>query len=348
MGYTSGFRWDEKAIERLNRLLKLGLTRKEITREMGVTYDSLDGAIKRYGLSLKIQHDKLEVPDGLEFPSAEKLINYLQKGHELIREFDPRQREVFPEYNTKKWIGIVAGGDWHFDHYKTDLRALREDLKNIGEQEEVFYIHNGDVGDWGDIRFKFLNMPSVYLPIKQRYELILHLVSQIKNLLAITAGCHDDWLKNRGFYDIVEEIKKKQNELGIPTYYLGYGGTINFKVGKATYRIASYHKFGYESQNNDFNPNQNYLKKQDATADIVVVSHRHDKVGISYQYYQHTPRIFVRTGSHQYLTDYAWKEGFSGAIARWPMILLNGKEKRMLAMPDYKEGLEELRRLNRE
>jgi len=56
--------------------------------------------------------------------------------------------------------------------------------------------------------------------------------------------------------------------------------------------------------------------------------------------------VLVRSGSHQYLTDYAWKEGFAGAIARAPMVLLNGAKKEMRACVDYRQGIEDLRRLN--
>jgi hypothetical protein len=189
-------------------------------------------------------------------------------------------------------------------------------------------------------------MPSVLLPIELRYEILFHLISQIPNLLSVTAGCHDDWLKNRGWYDIIAAIRKKHNALGHRTYYLGYGGVINFKVGAVRYRIGVYHKYKGESALNDFMPCMKFLQCQDSSCDIVAIAHRHDKVGVAYQYYQHRPVIFVRSGSHQYITDYAWKEGFAGAIARAPMVLLNGAKKEMRACVNYKDGIKELRSLN--
>jgi hypothetical protein len=184
------------------------------------------------------------------------------------------------------------------------------------------------------------------LPIQLRYEIAIHLIKKIKNLLAVVCGCHDDWLKNRGFFDIIGELQKKRNESGLPTYYLGYGGFINLFLNKQIYRMAAYHKFRGESKTNDFLPCANFLRDIDGSCDVVAVSHRHDKSGISFQDYQHVPRVFVRTGSHQYLTDYAWKEGFGGAINRTPMVLLCSSEKRMLAYPSYQEGIEELQRIN--
>lgn len=339
-------KWNKKAVDKLKKLRSIGLTINEISDEMNLSYNQIETALRRN----KIKHPSFNegFADLKELPPVEKLIDFVVKGHDLIREFDPRQREAFPQYKTNKWIGIVFGGDWHFDHYRTDIRTIESALDAIGEEEDVFYVFNGDAGDWGDIRFKGYNMPSLIIPMQLRYKIGFHLISKIKNLLAVTCGCHDDWLRNRGFFDIIGAFQEKRNELGLPTYYLGYGGTINFKVGKIDYRIVAYHKFGYESGNNDFHPCMNYLKKQDMTADIVAVAHRHDKVGISHQFYQHEPKIFIRSGGHQYLTDYAWKEGFSGAINMYPMVLLNGSEKIMKPCINYKEGIKELRRLNNE
>lgn len=336
--------YDDEIVAKMRNLRELGFTTPEIAAKLGLTYNQAREAMRRN--SIHAPKGKLDAWDTYKEPPVEALLEHVIKGHELARQFDPRQREVFPEFDTKRYVGVVIHGDWHFDHYKTDLRTLVTELEEIGQAEDVFYVFNGDAGDWADIRFPGFNMPSAVVPIAWRYKILFHMVSKIKNLLAVTAGCHDDWLKNRGFFDIIDALKGKANELGLPTYYLGYGGTINFKVGKVTYRIACYHKFAGESQVNDFHPCVKYLQQMDSTADVVAVAHRHDKTGIAYAHFQRQPRVYMRSGSHQYLTDYAWKEGFGGAIARAPMVILNPETKQMIACPNYKEGLEELRRLN--
>ena len=338
-------KWREEEKITVFSMLALGMTLNEIALHIGRTYEGVRRMLRNH--RKKSNQFGVALGDLKELPATEELIKYIEKGQDLMRRFDPRQREVFPEYKTDKWIGIIFQGDWHFEHYKTDLPAIREDLKAIGAEQDVFYVFNGDVGDWGDIRFKDFNMPSVMLPIQLRYKMIHYMFKQIPNLLAVVSGCHDDWLKNRGWYDIIEAIQEKTNESGVPTYYLGYGGAIDFRVGKADYRMGIYHKFGNESQTNPFHPNTKYLIAHDNTADIVAIAHRHDITGISYMHYQHKPRILVRSGSHQYITDYAWKEGFAGAIAKTPMVLLNGKKKEMRACPTYQEGLEVLRMLNK-
>lgn len=346
-------KWSREKQKELSDLRDLGLTINEIADKFGTTYKSVETALRRYSVKLPKtsvnQIKNLFFPDVKEMPPVEELLNHVIAGQKLVRRFDPRQREAFPEYKTDKWIGIVIQGDWHFEHYKVDLEALVKDLDTIGAEQDVFYLFNGDAGDWSDVRFarEGYNMPSIIIPIEMRHEILWYFISKIKNLLAVTCGCHDDWVKNRHF-DIIGEIKNKRNAMGLKTYYLGYGGIINFKVGKETYRIAAYHKFGRESIYNDFHPCVKFLQAIDSSCDIVAISHRHDKVGIAHQFYQHVPRIFVRSGSHQYLTDYAWKEGFSGAISYCPMVLLNGSERRMKACVNYREGIEELRRLNKE
>jgi hypothetical protein len=342
--------WTEEMVARLKALRATGKTVKEIAAELGLGYDATDHAVRRYSQASHPRPyrvpENLHVDDVKEMPSVEMLLQYVLEGQELIRDFDPRQREVFPEFETDRWIGIVFQGDWHFEHYKTDLQELVKDLELIGGAENVFYVFNGDIGDWADVRFKGFSLPSVIIPIELRYQLIHLLVSKIPNLLAVVAGCHDDWVRNRAAFDIIANLKEKRNALGLPTYYLGYGGFINFQVGKVQYRIATYHKYGFESQFNIFHPCIKLLQLQDSRSDVVCVSHRHDKMGISYQFFQNRPVVLIRSGSHQYLTDYAWKEGFAGAIARAPMLLLNGTTKQMRAYANYKDGLTDLRILN--
>jgi len=80
--------------------------------------------------------------------------------------------------------------------------------------------------------------------------------------------------------------------------------------------------------------------------DIVAIAHRHDIVGVSHVHWQDKDRVFMRSGSQQYKTNYAWKEGFRGAVNRYPMVLLHGTERRMINVMNYREGIQILRLLN--
>ena len=344
MGHTKGIKWTTERLKELKRLKDFGLTAQEIADALEMTVQQIQTACWRHKIKKK---RVLVLPDLKEVPPDDKLINLMISGQETIREFDPRQREVYPVYDTDKWVGIPVFGDLHIDHYKTDLKSIVEDCEAVGEEEDVFPVINGDLGDWADIRFPGYNLPSMIIPIRLRYKLCFKILDKLKNLLAVTVGDHDDWLNNRGFFDMAVALQERRGEKGLKTYYMGYGGIINFKVGKQVYRIALHHRYKHESKNNIFHPCVNFLKDHDFNCDVVAISHRHDMVGISYQFVQHKPRIFIRAGSHQYLTDYAWKYGFRGAIAMSPMFLLNGAKKEMKACPNYKEGLEELKRLNK-
>lgn len=345
MASSSRIKWTEGKIKKLKYLRNLGLTTSEIADILETSIKTIEQTLYRYQIKYK---RKLVLADLKELPPDKKLIDLMIQGQEIIREFDPRQREVYPSYNTDKWVGIPFFGDLHVDHYKTDLKGIAEDFDAVGGEQDVFPIVNGDFGDWADIRFPGYNLPGMILPMRLRYKLCHEILDKLKNLLAVTTGDHDDWLNNRGFFDIIGALQERRNEKGLKTYYLGYGGFINFKVGKNTYKLGVYHRYKHESKLNIFHPNINFLRDLAPDCDVVAIAHRHDTVGISYQMYQKQPRVFIRSGSHQYLTDYAWKYGFGGAIAMSPMVLLNGAKKQMIACPNYKEGLEELRRLNKE
>lgn len=262
-------------------------------------------------------------------------------GTRLIGKRDVRQEEVFPCYDYPGWVGLVIGGDWHFEHYKTDTAALIEDLEEVGREPNVLFGFNGDSVDVIDLRFLELENETVSIPVRRLYEIVEYLFSLVPNTLFMVLGCHDNWVRTRARWDILEALQEK-----IPGYYLGFGGTVNLTVGQSVYRIGAYHKFGWESKINNFHPCYNYLKSMDAAADIVAIAHRHDIVGVSHTFIQGRPKVFMRSGSQQYKTEYAWKEGFRGAIARWPMVLLNGTEKRMIPVTNFREGIPILRMLN--
>jgi hypothetical protein len=288
------------------------------------------------GFTPLVTADK-KIPEG-----DEDFLDLIIAGTKAINKKDVRQEEVFPKYENYGWTGLVIGGDWHFEHYKTNTPALIEDLKIIGREPNLLFGFNGDSVDVIDLRFLELENETISIPIRRLYEIVEYLFSLVPNTLFMVMGCHDNWVRTRARFDIMEALQSK-----IPGYYLGFGGTVNLKLGDVVYRIVAYHKYGCEAKYNIFHPCSNYLNQMDATADVVAIAHRHDLVGVAYAYIQGRPRIFIRSGSHQYKTDYAWKEGFRGAIARWPMVLLNGKEKRMIPVPNFKEGIPILRALNK-
>lgn len=273
--------------------------------------------------------------------SPKDFLKFVIEGNKLLNARDVRQEVVHPVIDYKGWIGLIIGGDWHFEHYRTDTEGLVEDLKLIGSTRNLFYGFNGDLGDFIDLRFMELENETIDIPLRRRYEVIKYLVSLVPNMLFMVAGCHDNWVRTRGRYDIIEAIQSE-----IMGYYLGFGGTVQLRLGDVDYRIAAHHKFGHESMYNHFHPNYKYLQKTDSSVDIVAIAHRHDIVGISNVYWQGIPKMFVRSGSRQYKTNYAWKEGFRGAIARYPMLLLNGTRKQMISVVNFRTGLPILEALN--
>jgi hypothetical protein len=298
-----------------------------------------DGDIKSApGFTPLVTADK-KIPDS---GCTEEFLDLVISGTKAIAKRDVRQEEVYPKYNHDGWTGLVIGGDWHFEHYKTDTKALIEDLKLIGKEPNLLFGFNGDSVDVIDLRFLELENETMSIPTRRLYEVVEYLFSLVPNTLFMVMGCHDNWVRTRARWDILEAIQEK-----IPGYYLGFGGTVNLKLGNVVYRIVAYHKYGFEAKANIFHPCSNYLNQMDSNADIVAIAHRHDLVGVAYAYIQGRPRVFMRSGSHQYKTDYAWKEGFKGAIARWPLVLLNGTSKRMIPVTNFREGIPILRMLNK-
>ena len=274
--------------------------------------------------------------------SPKEWLELLMEGTRLINKCDKRQEEVHPSVDTNGWIGLVVGGDWHIEHYRTDVAEVINSLTLIGKEPNLYFGFNGDSVDVINLRFMELENEIVSIPLRRLYDVVKYLFSLVPNTLFVVMGCHYNWVRTRARYDILEAVQSS-----IMGYYLGFGGTVNFHVGNSTYRIAALHKYAQESQTNPFHPCAKYLLNMDMSADVVCLAHRHDIVGISHTHVQGVPRIFMRSGSAQYRTEYAWKEGFRGAINRYPMVLLSGSEKRMIPVNNFKEGIPILREMNR-
>jgi hypothetical protein len=319
----------------------------DLAEEFGTTRMAINkklGRLKDKGLIRPMMFEKTIVTPDKKFEKkhlVDDLLKLVIDGNKILREFDLRQEEVNPSLDYSGWVGLVIGGDWHFEHFRTNLEGIIADLKLIGGTPNLYYGFNGDLGDFIDLRFMELENETLDIPLRLRYKMIEKLVSYVPNMLFMTCGCHDNWVRTRARYDIIAELQHK-----IMGYYLGYGGILNWRLGVVTYRIASFHKMPGSSIYNPFHATMRFLRDTDANVDIVATSHRHDLTGMVHTYYQGQPKILVRSGSHQYKTNYAWKEGFRGAISRYPMILLNGSEKRMIPYANFKDGLPVLKALN--
>lgn len=366
MGYSRGFNWSstyfseqETYSDALIRLYNEYINRNHTSK--GILYSiAADLSMSRMAVNQRIKRLKVagklhRFSDGFVPPKPiltpdkkfgvedydKKVLDYIIQGNKLLNKKDVRQEEVCPEVNTDGWVGLVVGGDWHFEHYRTNTEEIVKDLTAIGKEPNLYFGFNGDMGDFIDLRFMELENETINFPLRDRIKVIEYLVSLTPNMLFMVMGCHDNWVRTRARRDMIEDLQSK-----ILGYYLGFGGTVNFKVGNIVYRIAAHHKYGFEAGTNHFNPCYTYLNKMDATPDVLCFAHRHDIVGISYVYWQGQPRVFMRSGSHQYKTEYAWKEGFKGAVARYPMVILSSQQKIMLPVVDFKTGLPILRALN--
>jgi hypothetical protein len=299
--------------------------------------ERIKGYYGNANVSQALIKDKKQVPPS----NPQEFLDLVIRGNKLLNDADVRQEIVYPEIPYLGWIGLVVGGDWHFEHFRTNTQGIVDDLRLIGSIPNLYYGFNGDAGDYTDLRFMELENDTLDIPLRRRYEIIRYLFSLVPNTLFAVCGCHDNWVRTRGRWDVIEGIHSE-----IMGYYLGYGGTVNLTLGKVKYRIVALHKFMGESQYNIFHPNQKYLVQIDSDADVVCIAHRHDTVGIAQPFVQGKDRVFIRSGSHQYKTNYAWKEGFRGAIDRQPMLLLNGTERRMIAVNNFREGVPILEALN--
>lgn len=244
-------------------------------------------------------------------------------------------------------LGIVFTSDWHIGSVGCDMAKLRKDLQTISDYPNLYCVVGGDGIDNFVQETKMKASRSQIVPSATQISLFRMALSTVKDkVLALGRGNHDGWSRELADYEPMKEVGR---ELGIP--YVGDEGVVEVKMvegGKVgqSYTILRRHKYHGESKDD---PTVAIVKMYDLgneVFDIGVLEHRH--VGVIKTFWRHgKERFAIRTGSYKVRDGYARELGFANVEPRTPMvILLPGGERRILAFPDMREGVEVLRALS--
>ncbi len=262
-----------------------------------------------------------------------------------MRALDKEKRAVtIPLSTDLEYICLLCSGDWHVESMYTDQRALMRDLDIVRETPGVFMGFCGDAMDNA-------------IPAGPHRDLLNDRASSIKlaraairglfrksasKLLWINTGCHVKWTIAATDYNPYEEFAK---QLHIP--YLGPGGTITLKLNGLEYRGHARHKYA-GGGNNLTAPCKNYLMKQDADCDFVIVAHNHvNAVGM--EEWQGKPRVLIRAGSYKDVDTFANNIGYRSQtqFRNPPCIIFKTRgEKRMIGIQSLDDAVKIMNGLN--
>jgi len=305
-------------------------------------YATLAGIVARAGKlkSLDRSDIKLRKNDGKK---ALELIKATQRG---MRELDTAVYDtsvIIPE--TLPYIGLWCAGDWHIESEWTNLDALHDHLRLVAKTPGMYVSFCGDAMDNaipGGPHPDILNDRTI--PVRHARLAVGELFRTIKDkLICVTTGCHIQWSITVDDYNLYEDLTR---EMGVK--YLGPGGTVNLSFpGGGHYRGRFMHKYTGSAGQNKLNCCQQYLMKEDASCDFVVVAHNHVSWGATGDW-QGKTRAFIRSGSYKSMDTFARRIQVRGQEqAHNPVLILGTKERYMSYEPSVEIAIQRLKEMNR-
>jgi hypothetical protein len=194
-----------------------------------------------------------------------------------------------------KKITIIPISDVHIGDKSCNLKAFKEALERIKNEDNTYTILNGDLCNIALKTSKSDTYEEDKTPMEQVLELITYLEPIKDKILVMSSGNHEDRIKRDTNVDILWLVAK---QLGIedrysPSWwylYLTFGLNIVKKDRQMIYTITGYHGTGGGSTSGG---KINKVKKmsQVVLADIYLMSHVHEPIttkGIIYvPEYQH-------------------------------------------------------------
>jgi len=255
----------------------------------------------------------------------ENLWHTLEKLQDESRKLSTWQEEANIEIDTDKPILFVGLSDLHIGAIQTKYRELRNTVELLADVPNIYVGSVGDTVDNYLPSFHNEGMFNAMIPPEVQKRLVEYLYEKIGDkLLFLVNGCHDEASHNADDFDWTKYLQEK-----FQCVNLGFGGFINLKVGKITYRICARHKYRFNSSLN-LTHTVKRMREQIGNFDIGIIGHNHQSA-IELTTIAGEEKVFIRPGSFKRADRYARSLGFTSAkTCDMPTVILYPDEKRMI------------------
>jgi transcriptional regulator with XRE-family HTH domain len=233
---------------RYEEMKELGLSNREIAREMGLPRSTLQQYVNQHSKDFEIKPRQpaaeLDIPtppDGAE-PIAE-LIARKKLAYARESASDEFHKLIPIKVKTPGPVAICAVGDPHVDDDRADIGAIERDMTIIGQSEGMFALHLGDcTNQWPG------RLARLYAHQTTKASDGIRLTEWMFNLappLAVVGGNHDIFLEGMNWLNFV--IKQAGTQVSRE-----HGVRLELKFPKGdSVRLHARHDFPGHSQ---FNP----------------------------------------------------------------------------------------------
>jgi len=231
---------------------------------------------------------------------------------------------------------IMPWGDWHIGNIHTQHSKLASDLEMIKNYSNVYVVLIGDYADNFNRSSRGSGVYEQVITVPEQKQRVEYMVKTLKEkILGICLGCHDKWMFENDAFDFAQYLAKKCNGS-----WLGFNGLLHVKVGDVNYDIYATHKCERWSRDNPSHGLKDIYRTK-AKFDVGFAAHRHVP-SIEYYWIGDKWIVTIRTGSYK-MTDYFLDHKNLPKYGSYlPCVILDDKEKEILAFPDLKEAVKYL------
>ena len=265
----------------------------------------------------------------------DKWIKGVSQWQKYMQQLETQVNYAKATIKTQQPILVVFLGDLHVGSVFTRYTKLYRLLKKLSKYDNVFLVNGGDTVD----NFLPNRHPEgsfeVIMPPAAQKILVEKLFETCKDKwLVMLRGDHENFSWITDNFDFAAYLAEKMN-----CPYLGWGGFLDLKVGRVTYRLCLRHRYRYNSSFN-LTHTAKRMREQLGDGDIFVVFHGHQAAVEHMMLLDGKDRIFIRTGAAKMTDNFAQKLGFPHSDFVVPAVKLNPKKRKMLAYFHVEDALD--------
>lgn len=230
---------------------------------------------------------------------------------------------------------VMPLSDLHVGAQGTNYESLEKHL-NALKDHNIYTILTGDIADWFSPAILASAMSEDIIgPNDQAIFMRRFFKEFADNILAVTTGNHDDWVKRTSGVDIYSYLV---DELKIPM--IKNQGIITLNINDQVYRILASHKLRYNSTFNYTHAGKQTLRMGPDNIDLVLSGDRH-LGAIEHTTFKDRVATVLQTGT------FKEDDGFGRAIgapqrpkAFFPVLAFDGRRHNLEAFQDLDAAVE--------
>lgn len=244
-----------------------GFAYGEIAAELGVSYHVVRGRVRRNRENISVLDSRYEFVD---WRNAFNAISEMKRVYEDANYWDDKNVTISVRDCSPAIVVITS--DWHLGAPTCDVNALKSDVIEWLDTDNLYVIVSGDMIENGVFTQGVQSATEQILSPELQHLVIRDILSELhekEKLIAVLSGNHEE----RSGRALFETFRFVVDGLDVATF--GNKGVLKLRVDDTEYVIFVGHKLPGKTATNPFGAHLRVLKEI-VVPDISNISHVHD------------------------------------------------------------------------